>query len=595
MERRVRPDPRRTLAAAMAMAALVLAVPTSPISAQAPMAGHAMEMADEIPPEQLPPPQKLTGIGTLHMPITATPEAQAWFDQGLNLIHDYWDYESARAFEQSVRVDAQCAMCYWGLYKAESFFHGTSRDYAGQALAKAISLQDRVSERERLYIQATTANSRDAAVGIWRKLVAEYPDDSQAKIFLALAVEDGFDERGEPRAGQQEALTIFQDVMRDDPRNSAANHYYIHALEAGAHPEQALHSAEILGSLVPASGHMVHMPGHIFFRMGDYARAERAFAASLEVDERYMREQHVAPDLDWNYVHNLMYAIANSMEEGKLRQATTLSMKLGDARGVLESTLYTYSVRDSISRIDPRLPVALRTAQWSEVHDLLARSHAPANRPNLQFLAEQLATFASGMTALDGGDLAGASAASDRLEAALSRMSRESKRSMPMTPMAAPANPRPPRQPVLADALLPPILSNLSIMSLELKGALLTSQGRTSEAKSVFEQAARAEQELGYREPPAYIRPVHETEATALLAAAAWPDAKAAYQQALAQRPRSGFALYGRALSSEKAGDVRAAVAEYGEFLDAWKNADAALPQLAHARAYLKAHRTSRP
>ena len=593
MERQGRPRdaPRRTLAASVVVASLLFAVPAPPISAQAPAAGHTLEMADEIPPDTLPPPQKLTGIGTLHMPITATPEAQAWFEQGLNLIHDYWDYESARAFEQSVRVDPQCAMCSWGLYKAEAFFHGTSRDYAGQALAKAVSLQDRVSERERLYIQATAASFREAA-GIWRKLVAEYPDDSQAKIFLALAIEDGFDERGEPRAGQQEALAILQDVMHDDPKNSAANHYYIHALEAGAHPERALHSAEVLASLAPASGHMVHMPGHIFFRMGDYARAERAFAASLEVDERYMREQHVAPDLDWNYVHNLMYAIANSMEEGKLRQATTLSMKLGDARGVLESTLYTYSVRDSISRIDPRLPVALRTAQWSEVHDLLARSQAPANRPNLQFLAEQLATFASGMTALDGGDLASASAASERLDASLSRMSQVAKRSMPM---AAPASPRPPRQPVLADALLPPILSNLSIMSLELKGTLLTSQGRTSEAKSVFEQAARAEKELGYREPPAYIRPVHETEATALLAGGAWTDAKAAYEQALAQRPRSGFALYGRALSNEKAGEVRAAVTGYGEFLDAWKDADAALPQLAHARAYLKAHRASRP
>ena len=117
----------------------------------------------------------------------------------------------------------------------------------------------------------------------------------------------------------------MQSILKDKPEDSAANHYYIHALEASEHPEQALHSAEILARLAPASGHMVHMPGHIFFRIGDYARAEQAFAASMQVDERYMQEQHVQPDNDWNYVHNLMYAIANLMEEGKLKEATALS------------------------------------------------------------------------------------------------------------------------------------------------------------------------------------------------------------------------------------------------------------------------------
>src|SRR5215469_16010889 len=109
---------------------------------------------DQVPPNQLPAPQKMSGIGNVHMQIRATPEAQMWFDQGLNLIHDFWDYESARAFEQSVRVDPQCAMCYWGLYQAESFFHGTSRDYAGEALSQAVSLKNHASKRERLYIEA---------------------------------------------------------------------------------------------------------------------------------------------------------------------------------------------------------------------------------------------------------------------------------------------------------------------------------------------------------------------------------------------------------------------------------------------------------
>src|SRR4051812_32174835 len=116
------------------------------------MAAHVLPMIEQTPPERLPPPRKLSGIGNAHIQISATPDAQRWFDQGLNLYHDFWDYESARAFEQAVRADPSCAMCYWGLYKAEGFFHSNSQGYAAPALAKAIELKDRVTHREQLYI-----------------------------------------------------------------------------------------------------------------------------------------------------------------------------------------------------------------------------------------------------------------------------------------------------------------------------------------------------------------------------------------------------------------------------------------------------------
>ena len=106
------------------------------------------------------------------------------------------------------------------------------------------------------------------------------------------------------------------------------------------------------------------MPGHIFYRVGDYAHAETWFAQSTAVDEAYMHSQHISVDDDWNYVHNLMYGIANLMEEGKLQQATTLSAKLTNARGDSPATLYAFSPRDQMSRISPLLPVALRTADW---------------------------------------------------------------------------------------------------------------------------------------------------------------------------------------------------------------------------------------
>ena len=245
-------------------------------------------MVDEMPPEKYPVPQKLKGIGNVHIKITASPEAQMWFDQGLNLFHDFWDYESVRAFEQSVRVDPECAMCYWGLYHAVTFRRSSTKQFADQALAKAVSLKGHASKAERLYIEATAEHDEDEnkkgkkdkrqegeskEVQLWRKLVKTAPHDTQARIFLAEALIEGYDDDGNPNTGTKEALAILQSVMKDEPENSAANHYWIHAVEASPKPEQALHSAEILGRLAPTSGHMVHMPGHIFYRTGDYASA----------------------------------------------------------------------------------------------------------------------------------------------------------------------------------------------------------------------------------------------------------------------------------------------------------------------------------
>lgn len=427
------------------------------------------------------------------------------------------------------------------------------------------------------------------------------PHDTQARIFLAEALIEGYDDDGILKKGTKEALAILQSVMKDEPENSAANHYWIHAVEASPHPEQALHSAEILGRLAPTSGHMVHMPGHIFYRTGDYARAQQSFSASTDADEHYMQSQHVQVDDDWNYVHNLMYAIANLLEAGKLTEATQLSGKLKDARGQLESTLYPWSPRDGMSRLDPRLPVALRTADWAQALELLKSSKPPETLPNLVFLSRQLTDFATGMQAVEAHDLDKAEEASRRLDAELWRISErvkaeegekekekekdkekdKDKRKDAAAKMIT----------VMPDASAKPLMDNVSIMSLELRASLLAAKGRLDDAKKLFAQAAQEEKALGYREPPGYIRPVGETEAAALLAASAWTDAKAAYQKVLVERPKSGFSLYGLALVSEKSGDAKSAATGYAAFVSAWHDADSSLPQLAHARAFLADHK----
>lgn len=564
------------------------------MGAQMNMAGHDMgaQMKDVPAPDKLPAPVKMTGIGNSYLPIKATPEAQAWFEQGLNLLHDFWDYESAKAFEQGIRVDPDCAMCYWGLYQALSMRNGQGNAYTSAALASAVRLRGKAGRQSQFYIDAAVAeNGSESAFGknekeiaIWRDAVKKYPKDLQAKIFLAESVRDGYDENGNPKKGQQEAISILEDVLKQKPDDSAANHYWIHAIEPGAHPEQALHSATVLAGLAPASGHMVHMPGHIFYRVGDYAAAEHWFAASTAVDETYMREQHVSVDDDWNYIHNLMYGVANLMEEGKLHDAVSLSRKLPGGRGEQAATLYIGSPRDGMARLDEQLPVALRLGDWGGVEKMAAESRPEARFENLNLLAGQLKDFAAGMLAVETGDVAGAQTASLRLDAALWRMWQKMK-DAPKTKKPSPSGPV--QVAVMPDALPGPLLSNLSVMSLELRASVLVAEKKLPEAKTMFAEAAREEKELGYREPPVFIRPVGETEGAALMRAGDYAGAHAAYAAALTERPHSGFGLYGEAQSSEAAHNMAQARAEYAEFLKAWKDADPKLPELAHAREYL--------
>ncbi len=580
-----------------------LYISTTTSSAQMNMSGHGMGAMTEVPPpEKLPPPLKMTGIGNSHLRITATPEAQAWFDQGLNLLHDFWDYESARAFEQAIRVDPKCAMCYWGLSASLKNYHSLSGGYSGAALDKAVALKGRVSKKEQLYIEAAAANRAEPAAAesaqadpnaeskstaLWRQVVKKDAKDTQAKIFLAESLMDGFDDAGEPKAGTKKGIAILEAVLTDTPDDSAANHYWIHAMEPSNHPERAIESAKKLAALAPNSGHMVHMPGHIFYRTGDYSQAEHWFAASIEVDEAYMHAQQVGVDDDWNYVHNLMYAIDNLMQEGKLQEATVLSGKLAGARGKFADTLYIFAPRDSITRVNTLLPIALRTGNWAGVDALLVGSKPDAKLENLIFLSGELRDFALGMVAVDSGDYESAKQASNALDAALwqkTQAVKDGAKSIPVAPKPG----APVTAAVMPDAMPEPLLSSLSIMSLELRGSLLAAQKDLPEAKKLFTRAALEEKQLGYREPPTYIRPVGETEGLALLRAGDAEGSHAAYAAALAERPNSGFALFGMARASEAAHKTGIARDEYVKFLDAWRNADSASPELAHAHEYLQ-------
>jgi tetratricopeptide (TPR) repeat protein len=543
----------------------------------------------------------MTGIGNSSMKIRASDEAQAWFNQGLNLLHDFWDYEAARAFEQAVRTDPKCAMCYWGLYQAE-VFRSADVPAGQQALDRAVALKKHASRAGHLYIEAAVAEhkaaleamrpaasqkpktvlSKDAPhvdsaeTKLYRSLVALEPEDVQARLFLAGSLRDGFDEKGEPRAGTAEAQRILQSILKEHPDDTAANHYWIHAVEPGNHPELALGSAKKLGELTPASGHMVHMPGHIFYRTGDYESARAAFLASMHVDEGYMRAQRVSVADDWNYVHNLMYLIADEMEAGRFHEAMQMSEKLRDARGDVGPTLYRQTPRDGLARISVELPVLLRAGAWTSAAERLERGARDASLKNLEELRTSMLDYVRGMEALERSDVKAAAAMSDAMDAAVKQKPADAEDMSGMMGMS-----------MSKDAMAKPVYSYLDVAAMELRGSVLLAEGHGAESDAMFTRAADAEQELGYREPPFYIRPVAETRGDALLRAKRFDEARQAYEMALKQRPESGFALYGVAQADTGANRRAEATADYARLLHAWANADADLPQLQAARAWM--------
>jgi len=563
--------------------------------------------ATATPPDKLPPPVALTGIGNGTIAITtSSADARMWFTQGLNLLHDFWDYESSRAFEQSVRADPNCAMCYWGLYKSENF-RGENDVWAEAALKQAEKLAGNATPAEKLYIEAAKEEWKEKVAakkdekkskpGMWsvageapkthvdsketktlRKLVVVSPNDVQAKIFLAESLVDGFDKDAKPKPGQVEAQAMLAAVLVAHPDDSAANHYWIHAQEPGLHPESALDSARKLGPLTPASGHMVHMPGHIFYRTGDYETGRVSFENSMHVDEAYMHAQGVSVDDDWNYVHNLMYLIADLLEAGRLDEATAMSAKLNAARGGRNSTLYRSNMRDGMTRLDPLLPVALRSGDWTKATELLERSAPSAELKNLNTLRVSLLDYTRGMAALAAKDTTAAVAFSKSLDERVAAKPAEG----PMPAM--------PGMPPSKDAMAAPVHGFLDVAAPELRASLLLAQGKTVEADAAFTKAADAERSLGYHEPPFYIRPAGETRGDALMRAGRYADAKTAYQAALVERPNSGYPLFGIAEADAASNQASTAASDYRLLLAAWKNADNNLPQLKTARAWLAAH-----
>jgi len=540
---------------------------------------------------ELPPPPLMQGIGEASLKITTSSEqAQAYFNQGLKLLHCFWDFEAYRAFKEAARLDPSSAMAYWGEYEALKMTgrHGSIQEEMDAALDKAKSLADHASDHEQLYIRAAghqgkADGSNDSAAyrQVMETLIDRYPDDLDAQAFLALEEMHGYKTNGHPRDGELYSQAMLRNLLASHPDNAAANHYWIHAMEDSSRPEEALRSADILGKLAPNSGHMVHMPGHIYWRVGDYERARQSFVAAVHADEAYMAAQQIHPEEDWNYAHNLAYLIAACAEAGRYQEGLEWAAKL---RGMpaptgMTSARFVVWAGGSVAR------VRIRFGDWKAAESEAIEFGTPADQasPAAQGYAEGLSLYAKGMAAIEHGEAKAAVKQSEALDAMLWRLQA--------------TKPKDKDKDEDKDKDLEPkeddpteILNILGTMSLDLRANLKGLQGEDAEALKLFQKAAENEKDLGYSEPPQFYRPEQESLGYAYLKTHQWEKARDAFAQALQQRPKSGHALYGLARAYALGGDVPKAVQAYHDFLASWEHADPDLPQIKQAKSWLAAH-----
>ena len=573
---------------ALTITATVLSATAVPQGAAQSMAQNpAMSHHDHSMPAKyrdLPPPPLMQGIGDASLKITTTSAAaQQYFNQGLRLLHCFWDFEAYRAFKEAARQDPDAPMAYWGEFEALKM-NGPMSDQTRAALDKAKSLMAKASDHEQFYIRAAEhevdwdkSGEPEAYRHEMESLIDKYPDDVDAQAFLALALMGGYDADGHPRDTTLYSQSLLRNILAAHPDNAAANHYWIHAMEDSSRPEAALHSADILASLAPNSGHMVHMPGHIYWRVGDYEKARQSFLASVHVDESYMAAEGIKPQEDWNYPHNLAYLIAACAESGRYREGLEWAKKLRDFQLPIHMTTGNFVVwaGASVARVH------IVFGDWKAVPEdpiVFGVDPSTASAPAKEY-SDGLNTYAKGMAAIEAKDFAEASKQAETLEAQLWRL----QSAEPEKKTDAESDPAP-------NENFDQILKILGTMSLDLRGNLDIARGDAEQGISLIQQAADKEKTLGYSEPPHYFRPEEESLGYAYLKLKQWDKARDAFTAALHQRPKSGHALYGIAQSYALSGDTASATTAYQAFLAAWPHADADLPQVQQAHSWLATH-----
>jgi tetratricopeptide (TPR) repeat protein len=510
-----------------------------------------------------------TGLGTAHHAVTTkSPLAQKYFDQGLRLCYAFNHDEAIRAFREAARLDPTCAMAHWGIAYAlgpnvnlpvdaarekEAFGEiriaqglaakGPSRDRAWiDALAKRFSGDPKAD------LHALDETYADAM----RELAKKYPEDPDAgalfaEALLGLHPWDWWTHDGKPEAGTNEAIATLQRVLKKNPTHTGANHFLIHALEESPAPGRALIAANRLKTLAPNAGHLVHMPSHIYLRIGRYHDAAELNRKAIAVDRAYIDEQKpegVYPLM--YYTHNLHMACAGMIFEGRSKEAITLARTAADQ-------VHPEMLRQmpDMAAMEFWLPLPYYTlTRFEKWNDILSE---PAPPPDMR-LTSGMWHYARGMALAATGKADRAMEERDSLAAIAAAMSPD------------------------AIAGLNHSAPLLRVALHALEGEMAFRAGRYSDAVDRYQEGVSAEDALHYDEPPAWITPMREKLGWALLKAGKPVEAATAFQEDLKRYPGNGWALRGLTEAQSAGGRITEAMATKKRFTRAWVHADFKLP-----------------
>ena len=539
---------------------LLLAIPTAlPPHAVAQEHAHAAAAsADSVP--------LLTNLGDHGYAISSSvPQVQEYFNQGMRLYYGFNHAEAIRAFRHAAELDPECAICHWGIALAHGPNINAPMDSASgvrahDAIQAARERSAGASDVERGLIDALAtrylevppadrAGLDSAYARAMGELVERYPDDLEVATLHAEALMDlrpwqYWGEDGQPQPGTEVILANLERVIERNPRHPGACHLYIHAVEE-VYPERALPCAERLAALMPGAGHIVHMPGHIYIRVGRYVDAIEANVHAAHADESYIQDLRPGAGIYTlgYYPHNYDFLAFAASMAGRRQQALEAAGKIPTL--LPAEMLGTPGMDFMQHHLTRPLQLAVRFARWD---DILAASEPAGNLPH----ARAMWQYARGRALLARGDVEGA-------EAAVAAI-REIRASPETEGMRLEFNQARDVQGIAAEVLA---------------GHIEANKGNVDASVQHFQEAVRLEDGLVYGEPPEWTVPVRQEMGAVLLAAGRAAEAEQAFRQDLDRFPENGWSLHGLASSLRAQGRTADADVALAAYERAWDGADA--------------------
>jgi tetratricopeptide (TPR) repeat protein len=508
------------------------------------------------------------GLGDTHRAITtSSPQAQKYFDQGLRFMWAFNHDEATRSFAKAAAIDPHCASCYWGVSLSVGpnynlpFMVNERAKVAVEALRKAAENARRATPVEQALISAlaqrypssqpldpSTMRPVLVAYAAAMKTVAQqYPQDLDVQTLYAESLMNInawklWDAQGKPGPDTAQIVATLESVIARDPHHPGANHYYVHAIEASPHPEKAAESAERLKSAMPGAGHLVHMPSHIFQRLGRYEDAAEANRKAAAADAVYSSRAEPPDYYPMYTVHNYQFLAYSAAMEG--RKAETLAAT--DRSRELISDEMLLSMPGGDWYVAELYAARARFGLWD---DLLAM---PAPNPKLP-----------GLTA---GYLYGRGVAlAARGRAGEARKSLGELQKLAATiPADTPAGQNTLKS--VLDIAIPIVQAHIA-----------AAEQRPQDAITSLQQAAEAEDRIGYDEPKNWFFPARHLLGAHLLKAGKAQAAETVYREDLRQNPANGWALFGLSAALKNQGKTAEAAAVAQQFATAWKHADVKL------------------